>query len=167
MELAKLLKKQRTAILKKWLGEIFATYPADTARFLKGEHDRFANPVGYTIASNAERLLNGLINKSDAASQAACLEPIMRIRAVQDFTPDQAVHFINRLKTVIAAQLGSETRNHGLRDEWGEFETRIDSLTQCAYGLHTKMKEKIAVIRAREIDNSERFAKLFTGSRTG
>ena len=166
MELSKLLEKQRPAILKKWLDEIFDTYPADTSRFLKGENDRFANPVGHTIAANAERVLNGLMKKADTASLAAFLEQIMRIRAVQDFTPSQAVSFINSLKTVITGQLKTELHKYNLGDEWGEFENRIDSLSQCAYELHTEMKRRIDIIRTKELDNSERFLKRLTECRT-
>jgi hypothetical protein len=166
MELSKLLEKQRPAILKKWLDEIFDTYPADTSRFLKGENDRFANPVGHTITANAELILNGLIKKADTASLAACLEQIMRIRAVQDFTPSQAVSFINSLKTVITGQLKTEINRYNLWDELAEFETRIDSLSQCAYELHTEMKKRIDIIRTKELDNSERFLKRLTECRT-
>jgi hypothetical protein len=166
MELSKLLEKRRSAILETWLDEIFDTYPADTSRFLKGENDRFANPVGHTITANAECVLNGLIKKADTASLAACLEQIMRIRAVQDFTPSQAVSFINSLKTVITGQLKTEINRYNLWDELAEFETRIDSLSQCAYELHTEMKKRIDIIRTKELDNSERFLKRLTECRT-
>ena len=166
MELSKLLEKQRPAILKTWLGEIFDAYPADTSRFLKGEKDRFANPVGHTIAANAECVLNGLIKKADTASLAAYLEQIIRIRAVQDFTPSQAVSFINSLKTVITVQLKTELHKYNLGDDWGEFENRIDSLSKCAYELHTEMKKRIDIIRTKELDNSERFLKRLTECHT-
>jgi hypothetical protein len=166
MELSKLLEKRRSAILETLLDEIFDTYPADTSRFLKGENDRFANPVGHTITANAELILNGLIKKADTASLAACLEQIMRIRAVQDFTPSQAVSFINSLKTVITGQLKTEINRYNLWDELAEFETRIDSLSQCAYELHTEMKKRIDIIRTKELDNSERFLKRLTECRT-
>jgi len=155
--LRSLLLKKKSGILKKWLGEIFDTYPADTSRFLKAEKDMFANPVGHTIAANIEHLLNGLIKKGDTASLAAYLEQIIRIRAVQDFTPSQAVSFINSLKTVITGQLETEIYKYNLRDEWGEFQTRIDSLTQCACELHREMKQRIDIIRTKEREKSEKF----------
>ncbi len=166
MELSKLLEKKRPAILKKWLGEIFDTYPADTSRFLKGEKDMFANPVGHNIAVNTERLLTGLIRKDADATLSAYLEQIIRIRSVQDFSPSQAVSFMNSLKTVITGQLETEIHKYNLLDEWGKFETRIDSLTQCAYELHTQMKQRIDIIRTKEIDKSERFVKRLMESRT-
>ncbi len=165
MELSKLLEKKRPAILKKWLGEIFDTYPADTSRFLAGEQDRFANPVGHTIAANAEHLLNGLIRKDDDASLSTCLERIIRIRAVQDFTPSRAVSFMDSLKPSIISKLKTELNKYSLWDEWAEFETRIDSLSQCAYELHAEMKKRIDIIRTREIDKGEKFLTRLMESR--
>ncbi len=78
--------------------QIFDTYPADTSRFLKGEKDMFANPVGHTITANAEYILEGLIKGADAASLSAYLEQIIRIRAVQDFTPAAGSVFHEQLK---------------------------------------------------------------------
>jgi hypothetical protein len=165
MELSRLLEKNRPAILKKWLVEIFDTYPADTSRFLKGQEDRFANPVGYTITANAGYILEGLIKGVDAGQLSACLEQIIRIRAVQDFTPSQAVSFMDSLKAVIASQVKMQIHKYNLWDEWAEFETRIDGLTQCAYELHTEMKQRIAIIRTREIDRSEKFLARLMESR--
>jgi hypothetical protein len=165
MELSTLLENNRPAILKKWLDEIFDTYPADTSRFLKGGQDRFANPVGHTITANAEFILEGLAKGSDTQSLTACLEDIIRIRAVQDFTPSEAVSFMAKLKTVIAGQLKTEINKYNLLDDWAEFETRIDSLTQCAYELHAEMKKRIDFIRTREIDKGEKFLARLMESR--
>ena len=158
MELSTLLENNRPAILKKWLAEIFDTYPADTSRFLNNRQDRFANPVGHTITVNAGYILEGLVKGSDTRSLTACLEDIIRIRAVQDFTPSEAVSFMARLKTVITGQLKTEINKYNLLADWAEFETRIDSLTQCAYELHAEMKKRIDSIRTEEIVRSERFA---------
>jgi len=166
MELSKLLEKQRPAILKTWLREIFDAYPVGTSRFLKGEQDMFANPVGHNIAVNAEYLLNGLIRKDSDASMSSYLEQIIRIRAVQDFTPSQAVSFMDSLKPVIISKLKTEITKYSLGAEWGELETRIDSLAQCAYELYEEMKQRIDIIRTKEMDKSERFVKRLMENRT-
>ena len=158
MELSELLEKNRPSILKKWLDEIFGTYPADTTMFLKGRQDRFTNPVGHTITVNAGHILEGLIKGDAAGRLSAYLGQIIRIRAVQDFTPSQAVAFMDGLKPAIAGHLKTEIHKYNLHGEWAEFETRIDSLTQRAYELHAEMKKRIDVIRTKEIDRSERFA---------
>ena len=164
-DLRSIIRENRAPILKKWLGEIFETYPADTARFLRSESDRFANPVGHTVSVNAGHILDGLIESADAAALSEYMEQVIRIRAVQDFTPAGAVYFIGSLKTVIAAQLRTEISRRGLQDEWRTLEAHIDSLTARAYQLHDEMKQKIDDIRAKEADRSELIFKRLTGCR--
>ena len=165
MELSRLLEKNRPAILKKWLDEIFDTYPADTSRFLKSRQDRFANPVGHTITANAGYILEGLIKGVDAGPLSACLEQIIRIRAVQDFTPRQAASFMVSLKPVITNQIKTELHKYNLGNEWAEFENRIDSLSRCAYELHAEMKKRIDLIRTKEIDKGDKFLGRLMESR--
>jgi len=64
MTLKELLNKHRSRILARWVGLVFDTYPAETARFLKSEPDRFANPVSYTIRCNLDLLLDDIINEA-------------------------------------------------------------------------------------------------------
>lgn len=165
MELRRLLNKNKSVILKKWLAAIYDTYPADTANFIKGEGDMFSNPVGHTITVNAEHILEGLIGGEDTSVLSDHLEQIIRIRAVQDFTPIQATSFIKSLETVIFSQLKPEIHRHSLLDEWEELQARIDNLTLLACGIHVKMKERIQHIRMKEIENSERFIVRLMGSR--
>jgi hypothetical protein len=166
MELRSLLKKNKSAILQKWLAAICDTYPAGTAEFINGNNDMFANPAGHTITANAEHILEGLIRGDDTVSLSACLGPIIRIRAVQDFTPVQAVSFINSLSTVIIGQLKAEILRHSLWDEWEVLQASIDDLTLRSYGIYAEMKERIQHIRIREIEKSQRFLVKLTGSRT-
>lgn len=165
MELRRLLNKNKSVILKKWLAAIYDTYPADTANFIKGEGDMFSNPVGHTITVNAEHILEGLIGGEDTSVLSDHLEQIIRIRAVQDFTPIQATSFIKSLETVIFSQLKPEIHRHSLLDEWEELQARIVNLTLLACGIHVKMKERIQHIRMKEIENSERFIVRLMGSR--
>lgn len=57
MNLHRLLQKKKSAIRKRWLDEIFTSYPPDACHFLKDEMDVFANPVGHTISANADYIL--------------------------------------------------------------------------------------------------------------
>jgi len=166
MELRSLLEKNKLVILQKWLAAICDTYPAGTAGFISVSNDMFANPAGHTVAANAERILDGLIGGEDTASLSASLEPIMRIRAVQDFTRDQAVSFISSLKTVISVQLEPGIRRYDLGHEWEELQARIDNLSLLACGIHAEMKERIRHIRMTEIEKREKFLEKLTGSRT-
>jgi hypothetical protein len=163
--LIRLLEKKKAVILKKWLQAIYDTYPADTSRFLKDESDMFANPVGHAISANAEYILDGLIRGEKSAELSPYIEWIIRIRAVQDFTPAQAVSFLNSLKIVIKGQLKPELHKHNLWDELEELEADIDNLALSAFEIYSKMKERIYNIRMKEMEKSEKFLQRLMESR--
>jgi hypothetical protein len=145
MTLQQLEKRRKSAIMKKWLELVYETYPPDTASFLKEEVDRFANPVGYVIASNLRKILDGLIEGSDMQAMSSYLEDIIKIRAVQDFSPSQAVCFIDLLKKVILSEIPAETE----ADATG-LVSRIDRLAFMSADIYARTKEKIAQLKERE-----------------
>ena len=94
MRLNSLLADKKASILEKWFDVIIESYPPDTSNFLKTQSNRFANPIGSTISKGIEdifdELLRGL-NKEKTSEFLDNLDNMVRIRAVQDFTPSQAV----------------------------------------------------------------------------
>jgi len=161
MVLERLLPQKRAAILKRWFQLILETYPADTSRFLKQEKDRFINPVGYTISQEIEALYDELLQRMNSDKLAACLDNIIRIRAVQDFSPSQTVAFIFLLKKAIREELTSEIKENRVFEELLEFEARIDKLVLLAFDIYMKCREKVFEIRVSEAKaERERVLKL-------
>lgn len=154
MSLVQSLKRKKAAILRRWVNMVFDTYPGDTAAFLKGEKDRFANPVGYTTTTGLEKMLDGLIAGPDIQSLSPYLEDIIKIRAVQDFSPSQAVSFPLLLKKVIIDEIKIDRAPAG---DWIEIESRIDALALLACEIYARMQDKIHHIRRKELEKSERF----------
>jgi len=161
MVLEHLLPQKRAAILERWFQLILETYPADTSRFLKQEKDRFINPVGYTISQEIEALYDELLQEMNSDKLAACLDNIIRIRAVQDFSPSQTVAFIFLLKKAIREELTSEIKENRVFEELLEFEARIDKLVLLAFDIYMKCREKVFEIRLNEAKaERERVLKL-------
>jgi hypothetical protein len=79
-----------------------------------------------------------------------CLDEIIRIRALQNFTPSQALAFIFLLKIVIREELAEEIRKENLAAEILELESRIDGLALLGFDVYTKRREKIYEIKADE-----------------
>ena len=52
-----LLAERRPVLVKEWVRQVVDTYPADARRFLNEQKDPFANPVGRTLTSEMENLL--------------------------------------------------------------------------------------------------------------
>ena len=138
--------ENRKLILDRWREAIVATYPANTASFLRGQKDRFSNPVGHVLRKATEAIIDGLIANVEIASLAPSLDEIIRIRSVQDYTASQAVSFVFLLK-----QSAREVAGEATTEELAAFDARIDQLALTAFDVYTHCREQIHEIRAHEI----------------
>lgn len=153
MSLGNFLSEKRSKIIKKWRDVIVETYPGDTQRFLRKEKDQFANPVGYVIAKEIEGLYDELIKEGETDKISACLDNIIRVRAVQDFRPSSAIGFVLQLKMVIREELGDKAPMNGLSVELRALEDRIDNVALLAFDIYSKCRQEIYEIRVNEVKN--------------
>ncbi|GBC63247.1 hypothetical protein DENIS_4241 [Desulfonema ishimotonii] len=125
------------------------TYPADTSRFLKGQKDPFANPVGSTTIRNLEALFDELLKpETDLQAFDSFLDPIIRIRAVQTvLAPAQAVGFTYFLKKVIREELKGALSGEDDLNALLAFELKIDDLSLTAFNIYTKCREAVSQLR--------------------
>jgi hypothetical protein len=148
--LENLLVQRSSSVLDKWFDAVLGTYPPDTKRFLKKQKNRFANPVGTTLFKEMEGLFRELLRGDDLEKASAILDRIIRIRAVQDFSPSAAVGFLFSLKDVIRSAIESELQKGELHGELYELDSRIDGLALVAFDIYMQCKEKVFDIRVRE-----------------
>jgi hypothetical protein len=153
MKLEKLLSEKGPAILDKWLKLILESYPAETQRFLKKQKDPFANPVRHTISKEVENIYKELLKGVDRERLSPILDRIIRVRAVQDFSPSQAIAFIFLLKRVIREALDKEIREHQLSDDLLVLESKIDDLALIAFDVYMGCREKLYSLSAKEARN--------------
>jgi hypothetical protein len=136
------LAARRDAIVRARLARTLETYPERTARFLAKEPDPFRNPVGQALKEALPGVFDELLGAMDGGRLGALLDGIVRIRAVQDFTPSQAVAFVFLLKQVIREELGGA----GL----AAVEGRIDEMALLAFDLFVRCREQMHAIKADE-----------------
>ena len=128
----------RESIAREWLARVLASYPAQTARFLLTEKNRFHNPVGYALSNGLPVLVDELLGEMNPARIRPVLEEIVRMRAVQDFTASQAVAFIFELRAVAEACLSEN------------LDDRIDRLALEAFDLYAACRERMHEIKIQE-----------------
>ena len=75
-----------------------------------------------------DRLYEEVVSGVDPQRAAPALDQIIRIRAIQNFSPSQAVAFVFFLKTVIREALEEDIKQSGIKEELLVIETRIDQL---------------------------------------
>jgi len=153
MGLKTLLEKNRSAILKKWFDATVSTYPPETSQFLKSQNDRFANPVGITVSEELNSLFDELITEPDENRMRGYLDPMIRIRAIQAFTPSQATSFILSLKNIIRETLKKQLEKSGLEKELLQLDTEIDRLLLLAFNIYMECREKVYTLKANEEKN--------------
>jgi len=153
MRLGDLLAQRKNEIIQDWFDRVVETYPADTAAILKGQEDPFANPVGNMIYKSLKLLYTELLKGMDLKVIPPLLDPIIRIRAVQNFTPSKAVDFIFFLKKVVRNHLNEKINHSTIENELRLFEEKIDELSLIAFDLYMACREKIYQLKANEVKN--------------
>jgi len=153
MNLNDLLLEKRSEILKKWFDLIIETYPEETANFLKSQKNQFSNPVGHTIFEGIEEIFKEVLGEPEPEKVAIYLDNIIRIRAIQEFSPSKALSFLFLLKRVIRAEVMNETREYHMLEELSVIESRIDDLVNISFDIYMKCREKIYELKANEVKN--------------
>ncbi|MCF8070266.1 MAG: RsbRD N-terminal domain-containing protein [Desulfobacterales bacterium] len=153
MKLGNILSQKKSTIVKKWFDSVAKTYAEDTAKFLKNQADPFANPVGGSLSTGLEALMDELIQGMHRETIVSFLDPIIRIRAVQAFTPSKATAFIFKLKQVIRQSIAGELKEKEIADELLTFEIKIDELALIAFDIYVECREKIYELQANEMKN--------------
>src|SRR5512139_629000 len=137
MKLEDHLNQKASHIRKRWVELIIETYPADSQRFFREQKDRFANPVGTTLSREVESLYHELLHGMDPEKVNSSLDEIVRIRAVQDFSPAGAMTFIFLLKKVLREELHQEIKEStAAYEELLAFESRVDEMALRGFDLY-------------------------------
>ncbi len=150
--LAEMFATSRSRIVGAWLARTLDTYAPQTAHFFGREKDPFRNPVGDALRHGLPALFDELVAGMDPARLAGVLDPIVQIRAVQDFTPGQALAFLPLLKKVIRETVAGQPSP-------GEqaltiLEARIDDLMLLAFDCFVRYRERIYMLRVNEARRS-------------
>jgi hypothetical protein len=153
MSLKHILSEKKDELIASWFDRILDTYPAETAKFLKNQKDRFANPVGQAILGGIEDIFQELLQGGEIEKISGFLDNIIRVRAIQEFTASQAVAFIFFLKSVIRDGMKDTPLTPELYEELATLESQIDSLALIAFDIFMQCREKLYDIKANEIKN--------------
>ena len=154
MSLKDQLQENRSAIVSQWFEAVVGTYQEETRGPLRKQNAPFTNPVGFNTAQGLEGLFDGLLKGMMPAETSRFLDAIVRIRAVQDFAPSEAIRFIFRLKDVVRKELAEALQDPAISAELVPFEAAIDDLALFAFDLYLQCREKIYDIKAKEAQSA-------------
>lgn len=149
MKLIDALTKKRKEILSTWIERTLDSYTS--SGFFKKSQDRFANPVGANIREGLSKLYDMLLSGSNQDDMQKPLDQVIRIRAVQDFTPAQAVAPILELKWVVKQVLSADKETRCLLTELDSFDCDVDRAALAAFDIYVGCREQLYRNRVREL----------------
>jgi hypothetical protein len=151
MGLEQRIAERTGELAEKWAELILGTYPPQTQAVWKANRERFSNPVGHAILTATSELIPLLLSWNDAEAVAASLTQLVKIRAVQDFTPSQALSFVFLLKKLLRQEFTKELAAQGALGELLTFETRVDNLAVIAFDIYVAAREQVQRMRVEEV----------------
>ena len=104
------------------------------------------------LQNKVKELFDAILEKKDADSISSIVDPLIRIRAVQNFTPSQAIGFIPILKQIIRDLLKKEAADTSLKDYFS-IENEIDKVVLIGFNTYMACREKIYSLRTNEERN--------------
>lgn len=146
-----LLRARRDAIAQHWLDAALTSYPQRAATSFRQQSDRFANPVGYHLRIGIREMVDDLLGVGDGARAERALHEIVRIRAVQQFAPSEALRFVVDLKDCIRLVCGPDIDAPAHAASWAALQRRIDQLALTAFDIYTAYREHVCQLRINDV----------------
>ncbi len=175
------LAARREAIAAQWTALACAVYPLGAAGFLRTNPDPFANPVGQRTKEVAE-IFSRIVSTPTPTAQeeaelARAVEELIRVRAVQAISPQDAVGVFLDMKRVVRAELSKASGSSpnesleappkgthetltapSLEDSLFVLDARIDAMTLAAFGVYCECRERLAAMKVAE--HKRRYAQI-------
>ncbi|OCC16469.1 hypothetical protein DBT_0286 [Dissulfuribacter thermophilus] len=157
MRLREIIRTKEADILKEWKQTLLDTYPQDAVKFIQGQKNQFANPVGHIFDTGLTKCFSNLIFTDDNEGVKESLDEVIRVRAVQDFSPAGALAFIFDLKGIIRAYCLEQIMKEDLLEELWRLDARIDEAVLIAFNIYASCREELAEIRVNEVKSNVYF----------
>jgi len=148
------LRERSLAIAERWLRETLATYSDDGAASFASNKDPFTNPVGHALREGTRAAVEALLDGKEAEEVCSCLDDAIKIRAVQEFTPSQALSFVFMLKEAVRSELGGGDNGSPFSRELADLEEKIDRVALRAFDVFLGYRERVYKLRVNEVKRS-------------
>ena len=166
--LEQFISSRKETILLTWKTLVLGTYPPETASFIKRESDPFLNPVGRALVHTGELLLKIAVSGAERQEVEEGLGDIVRMRAVQGFSPSQALCFMKEMKKAVWKGMLPAMLEGDFVKDWRVVESRLDEAMLAAFDLYVACAKRIDEIRVNEAKaEKERLLRLIRAMNKG
>jgi hypothetical protein len=150
MPIGDLLRERQDTIVERWAESLFSSYPSDAAVLFQKQQDPFANPIGKSVREGTRGLFQAILDGMDPAELRSHLDGIIRVRAVQQFSPSEALSFVFSLRSILRKVVPELDTDPKLRKEAIELDETIDRVALAAFDVYTDTREQLAQLRINE-----------------
>jgi hypothetical protein len=150
MTLKDLLTEKKAIILQRWFDRILEDYPPETQTLFRENKSPYSNPIGVTLRKGMEGLIDEILQTTNIEEARAILEPVMKVRAVENLPPSQGGKFILPLREVVSEIVREAKRTDLLGQEWLDLNSRITQLALLGMNLYSECREKVNQLRIKE-----------------
>jgi hypothetical protein len=152
MDFLKMLSARKDQIVKAWFDHVVRSYPADSAKFLQNVKDQFANPVGSQTLKSLGDVFNAIVTEKSCEEIVPLLDPAIRVRAVQEFSPSASVSFVFRLKTLVREIFEKEINEGAVTQaDLDHFDQTVDGICLIAFDIYMGCREQIFKFKAEHV----------------
>lgn len=151
MTLSNLLKNNKKRIAAAWMSKALTVYSDDARRLYGTGKDKFDNPVGQTLSEEMDALLDAMTEVGSPEVWASHLTRTLKIRAVQDMRPSEALAFVFHLKSVLPEALKDALKDAAIRGELERLDANIDAMALFAFEIYAKHREKVLEVRISDV----------------
>lgn len=151
MTIAEVLEQKRSLVQSKWIDSVINSYPSESAKFIVGNKNKFTNPLGYTVENSINTICSNYLNSEKQNECEEAIEAIVRLRAVQDFTPAKAIGIMFDFKSIVLTEIRDMIDTKDRFDEYLLIETQIDKLIDYALNFYIECRERVNEIKANEV----------------
>lgn len=140
MHVQEKIRSRRERILAGWVQALLDSYPAEGGKFFGRGSNQFSNPVGSTFRRSVAALFDLLVSDAPVENGRDALDGIVRIRAVQGFTPSGAVAPLLGIKDVLRSELEPEDI---FSESYLALEKKIDAMLCIAFDQYMQCRETL------------------------
>jgi hypothetical protein len=149
--IGELLRERTDAIIERWVEVVLSSYPSEAAVLFQKEKDPFANPIGGTVRRGTRGIFQAILNGMDPAELRSHLDEIVRVRAVQDLTPSQALSFVFSLRSIVREVIPELDADPRFHREVAELDAKIDRVALTAFDVYAECREEVNQLRINDV----------------
>ncbi len=146
-----LLVMRKDTIVERWVDAVLSSYPSESAALFRQQQDPFGNPLGHSVREGIRGVFETILDGIDPEEMRSSLDEIVRLRAVQQLTPAEALSFVFSLRSIVREVIPEAAEDSLLRKGLSELDAKIDTVALAAFDVYAARREEVGQLRINEV----------------